>query len=179
MGNNAIAVLSTDAWQGVQGRGSPPRFSASRSRSWIPLALIRGPRTPLCCRAGRRVSGHHLPPPAGSAQLLGNPEDLAPCGSDATPDTSVRRTQAARSGCGDTGSDDGGLLIGWTGSPSALVITGDIDEFTYLRLTAALVGLADRDGDIHLDLAAVQYCDLAGLRTLIRLGAGDDDRPDH
>ena len=59
------------------------------------------------------------------------------------------------------------------------MITGDIDEFTYLRLTAALAGLADGDGDIHLNLAAVQYCDLAGLRALIRLSAGDDDRPDH
>jgi ABC-type transporter Mla MlaB component len=62
--------------------------------------------------------------------------------------------------------------------PPGLVITGDIDEFTYLRLTAALAGLADGDGDIHLDLAAVQYCDLAGLRALIRLRAGHDDRPD-
>jgi anti-anti-sigma regulatory factor len=59
------------------------------------------------------------------------------------------------------------------------VITGDIDEFTYLRPTAALGGLADGDGDIHLDLAAVQYCDLAGLRALIRLSAGHDDWPDH
>jgi len=76
----------------------------------------------------------------------GNSEDLARCGPDATPDTPVRRTQAARSGCGDTGSDDGGLRIAWTGSPSALMITGDVDEFSYLRLTAALAGLADRDG---------------------------------
>jgi hypothetical protein len=60
-----------------------------------------------------------------------------------------------------------------------LVITGDIDEFTYPRLTAAIAGLADGGVDIHLHLAAVQYCDLAGLRALIRLGAGHDDRPDH
>jgi ABC-type transporter Mla MlaB component len=59
------------------------------------------------------------------------------------------------------------------------MITGDIDEFTYPRLTTALAGLADGDGDIHLDLAAVQYCDLAGLRALIRLSAGHRDRPDH
>jgi anti-anti-sigma regulatory factor len=59
------------------------------------------------------------------------------------------------------------------------MLTGDIDEFTYPRLTTALAGLADRDGDIHLDLAAVQYCDLAGLRALIRLSAGHGDRPDH
>jgi hypothetical protein len=50
-------------------------------------------------------------------------------------------------------------------------------EFTYPRLTTALTRLAD--GDIHLGLAAVQYCDLAGLRALIRLSAGHDDRPDH
>jgi hypothetical protein len=52
-------------------------------------------------------------------------------------------------------------------------------EFTYPRLTTALARLADGDGDIHLGLAAVQYCDLAGLRALIRLSAGHDDRPDH
>lgn len=75
----------------------------------------------------------------------GNSEDLAPCGPDATPGTPVRRTQA-RAGCGNTGSDDGGLRIARTGSPSGLVITGDIDEFTYLRLTAAVAGLADGDG---------------------------------
>ena len=109
----------------------------------------------------------------------GNSEDLAPCGPDAPPDTPVRRTQAARAGCGDTGSDDGGLRIARTGSPAGLMLTGDIDEFTYPRLTTALAGLADRDGDIHLDLAAVQYCDLAGLRALIRLSAGHGDRPDH
>jgi ABC-type transporter Mla MlaB component len=59
------------------------------------------------------------------------------------------------------------------------VITGDIDEFTYPRLITALAGLADGNGDIHLDLAAVQYCDLAGLRALIRLSTGHEDRPDH
>jgi ABC-type transporter Mla MlaB component len=109
----------------------------------------------------------------------GNSEDLVPCAPDVTLGTPVRRTQAARAGCGDTGFDDGGLRIARTGSPSGLVITGDIDEFTYLRLTAALAGLADGDGDIHLDLAAVQYCDLAGLRALIRLSAARDDQPDH
>lgn len=59
------------------------------------------------------------------------------------------------------------------------MITGEIDEFTYPRLTTALAGLADGDGDIHLELTAVQYCDLAGLRALIRLSAGHGDRPDH
>lgn len=107
----------------------------------------------------------------------GNSEGLAPCGPDATPGTPVRKTQAAGAGRGDAGFDDGGLRIARTGSPFGLVITGDIDEFTYPRLTAALAGLADED--IHLDLAAVQYCDLAGLRALIRLSAGHSDRPDH
>lgn len=132
-----------------------------------------------------------LPVPAGVYQgtvshlqqdqpgFRGNYEGLAPCGPDAAPGPPVRRTQAAGAGCGDTGSDDGGLRIARTGSPSGLMLAGDIDEFTYPRLTIALAGLADGDGDIHLDLAAVQYCDLAGLRALIRLSAGHGDRPDH
>lgn len=109
----------------------------------------------------------------------GNSEGLAACGPDATPGTPVRGAQAARAGSGDRGFDDGGLRIARTGSPSGLVIAGDIDEFTYPRLSAALAGLADGGVDIHLDLAAVQYCDLVGLRALIRLSAGHDDRPDH
>jgi hypothetical protein len=42
-----------------------------------------------------------------------------------------------------------------------------------------LPGWLTGDGDIHLDLAVVQYCDLAGLRVLVRLSAGHDDWPDH
>jgi anti-anti-sigma regulatory factor len=79
----------------------------------------------------------------------------------------------------DTGSTDGNLRIARTGSPPGLVIAGDIDEFTYPTLAASLTWVADRGGEIHLDLAAVRYCDLAGLRALVRLSAGRGDRPEH
>lgn len=68
--------------------------------------------------------------------------------------------------------DDGVLRITATTKPPGLAIAGEIDEDTYPALTAKLEELAGA-GEIHLNLADVQYCDLAGLRAMIRLaGAG-------
>lgn len=62
-----------------------------------------------------------------------------------------------------------GLRITRTGSPAGLVIAGDIDEFSHAILIGALSELADVPGEIHLDLAGVEYCDIAGLRSMVRL----------
>jgi anti-anti-sigma factor len=68
--------------------------------------------------------------------------------------------------------DDGVLRITATSSPPGLAIAGEIDEGTYPALVEKLEGLAGRT-DIHINLAGVEYCDLAGLRAIIRLaGAG-------
>ena len=68
--------------------------------------------------------------------------------------------------------DDGVLRITATPRPPGLAIAGEIDEDTYPALVAKLEELAGT-GEIHLNLADVQYCDLAGLRAMIRLaGAG-------
>ena len=52
---------------------------------------------------------------------------------------------------------DGGL---------GLVIAGEIDESTYPQLVRGLAAL-NRRGDIHIDLAGVSFCDLAGLRAIV------------
>jgi anti-anti-sigma factor len=72
--------------------------------------------------------------------------------------------------------DDGVLRITATSNPPGLAIAGEIDEDTYPALVAKLEQLAGTS-EIHLNLAGVQYCDLAGLRAMIRL-AGSGRRGD-
>jgi ABC-type transporter Mla MlaB component len=64
--------------------------------------------------------------------------------------------------------DDGVLQITATSNPPGLAIAGEIDEDTYPALVAKLEELAGAS-EIHLNLAGVQYCDLAGLRAMILL----------
>jgi anti-anti-sigma factor len=64
--------------------------------------------------------------------------------------------------------DDGVLRMTATSSPPGLAIAGEIDESTYPALVGKLKELAG-PADIHLNLAGVEYCDLAGLRAIIRL----------
>jgi anti-anti-sigma factor len=72
--------------------------------------------------------------------------------------------------------DNGVLRITETARPAGLEITGEIDEATYAALVTSLHDIAERHHDFHLDLSGVSYCDLAGLRAIVRLadrgGAG-------
>jgi len=65
--------------------------------------------------------------------------------------------------------DDGVLRISRTADPPGLAIAGEIDESTYPALLGALRELPDTPPEVHLDLADVSYCDLAGLRAIVRL----------
>ena len=47
-----------------------------------------------------------------------------------------------------------------------LIIAGEIDESSYPRLMRGLGALNAR-GDVHIDLAGVSFCDLAGLRAIV------------
>jgi anti-anti-sigma regulatory factor len=73
-------------------------------------------------------------------------------------------------------SADGALRFIRTGRPAGLVIAGDIDEFSHDALVSALAELTEVSGDIHLDLAGVEYCDLAGLRSMVTLAASGAGR---
>jgi len=64
--------------------------------------------------------------------------------------------------------DDGVLRMTLAGSPPVLVIDGEIDEDTYPALVQKLGELMG-PAEIHLNLAGVQYCDLAGLRAMVLL----------
>ena len=89
--------------------------------------------------------------------------------------------------------DDGMLRIAWVGSPPVLAIAGEIDESNYPGLLGALKEVADEHradehgadehgadehGEVHVSLAEVDYCDLAGLRAIVMLtgahGLGHD-----
>jgi anti-anti-sigma factor len=87
-------------------------------------------------------------------------------------------SESSSIGTGHDEYDDGVLRITARGDPPGLAIAGEIDEDTYPALVAKLEEFAGRD-EIHLDLADVEYCDLAGLRAIIRLadaGRGTDSR---
>jgi anti-anti-sigma factor len=68
--------------------------------------------------------------------------------------------------------DDGVLRITSIGSPANLAIAGDIDGYTYAALLDTLRRLTDGLHEIHINLADVDYCDLAGLRAMILLAGG-------
>ena len=57
------------------------------------------------------------------------------------------------------------------GSPPVVPIAGEIDESSYSGLVSTLEGLADREGDVHVNLAEVAFCDLAGLRAVLWLAS--------
>jgi ABC-type transporter Mla MlaB component len=50
-----------------------------------------------------------------------------------------------------------------------LVLSGDIDEETYPVLIEALSRIPRDNAGLHVDLSAVTFCDLAGLRAIVRL----------
>jgi anti-anti-sigma factor len=71
--------------------------------------------------------------------------------------------------------DDGVLRMTSIGTPPGLAIAGEIDEETYPALVSKLEELAGFP-EIHLNLAAVTYCDLAGLRAIMRLASASRGR---
>ena len=50
-----------------------------------------------------------------------------------------------------------------------LVLSGDIDEETYPTLIEALSRIPRDNAGLHVDLSAVTFCDVAGLRAIVRL----------
>jgi anti-anti-sigma factor len=73
--------------------------------------------------------------------------------------------------------DNGILRITETPRPAGLAIAGEIDEATYPALVTSLLDLAERHDELHLDLSGVSYCDLAGLRAIVRLADGGSAGP--
>jgi len=70
--------------------------------------------------------------------------------------------------------DDGVLRITSTSHPPGLAIEGEIDESTYPGLVQALQDSISGRAELHLSLAGVSYCDLAGLRAIVCATGADD-----
>lgn len=71
--------------------------------------------------------------------------------------------------------DDGVLRITNTDDPPGLVIAGEIDESTYDGLIGALGMFAHGPDEVHVSLGGVSYCDLAGLRAIVRVTGADGE----
>jgi len=71
--------------------------------------------------------------------------------------------------------DDGVLRITATDDPPGLAMAGEIDESTYAGLCSALDKLTDSPAEVHVSLAEVSYCDLAGLRAIVRITGAESN----
>ena len=60
------------------------------------------------------------------------------------------------------------LQVAPMNDPPGVAIGGEIDEDAYPALVEKLGELARGRDEVHVDLTAVQYCDLAGLRAIVR-----------
>lgn len=74
--------------------------------------------------------------------------------------------------------DDGVLRITSTSHPPGLALAGEIDESTYPGLVQALQASINGRAEIHLSLGGVSYCDLAGLRAIVRVTGAGEGAPD-
>ena len=63
----------------------------------------------------------------------------------------------------------GALRMALTDYPPGLAIGGDVDEAAYPALVEMLGEVARGRDAVHVDLSAVEFCDLAGLRAIVRL----------
>lgn len=72
-------------------------------------------------------------------------------------------------------NDAQALRFSVAGNPPVLAIAGDIDEDTYPLLVRTLAELGG--SEIHLSLAGVEFCDLAGLRAIVALAGTGRDGP--
>jgi ABC-type transporter Mla MlaB component len=63
--------------------------------------------------------------------------------------------------------DHGALRTAVTSDPPGLALGGEVDEETYPALVEALNHIPRHNASLHIDLSAVTFCDLAGLRAIV------------
>jgi anti-anti-sigma factor len=93
--------------------------------------------------------------------------ELAVCGSRVT---SPHGPQPPQPGGGPPLYDDGALRITQIPGPgSGYALAGEIDEAAFPALARKLDEIAADLDEVHLNLAALDYTDLAGLRVIVGL----------
>lgn len=69
----------------------------------------------------------------------------------------------------------GALRLGVAAGQALIAMSGDIDEASHLDLVGILHRVAQNPGPIQIDMTAVEYCDLAGLRAILGLTGASHD----
>ena len=116
-------------------------------------------------------------PPADRVAATGSvPRRAVTASLHGSSDPTVTRAPAAASAIGQGVAGGGEFRIDYAGN--LLRLAGEMDEVTHADLVAALDRFADEPGDIHIDLAGVDFCDVACLRALVLLSHASHQDPD-
>jgi anti-anti-sigma factor len=59
------------------------------------------------------------------------------------------------------------LVIRHTVPPNGLTFAGVLDMFNADAVAGSVATLLDGEGDLHLDLSNVEFCDVSGIRALV------------
>ena len=59
------------------------------------------------------------------------------------------------------------LVIRRTYEPVGLVFTGAIDLFNVESVAQSLSAALNGEGDLHIDLSQLEFCDVSGIRALV------------
>ena len=59
------------------------------------------------------------------------------------------------------------LTITRTTSPQGLSFTGVIDMFNVDSVSRSLYSVLDGEGDLHIDLSRLEFCDVSGIRAIV------------
>jgi len=133
---------------------------------------------PSSNRARRPASQPRCTPPPPAVTGPRPRADISPGPGPAAPSSRVispSTPQPPQLGDDPPVYDDGVLRI--TRIPAAgpgpgYALAGEIDESTVCGLAAKLAELAADLDEVHLDLGALAYSDLAGLRVIVQLASG-------
>src|SRR6266498_3074415 len=127
-------------------------------------AVARSRRRPVEELARDVVAGRPLPAVTHSTRQ--RPRGGSGGARDRQP-PAARRGRGAPNGDGDVSEVyDHGLRITRRRSPPGLRLQGEVDRSNLSSLAAALAGVVETSGDVHLDLTALEFIDVAGLRLL-------------
>ncbi len=127
-------------------------------------AVARSRRRPVEELARDVVAGRPLPAVTRSTRQ--RPRGGSGGARDRQP-PAARRGRGAPNGDGDVSEVyDQGLRITRRRSPPGLRLQGEVDRSNLSSLAAALAGVVETSGDVHLDLTALEFIDVAGLRLL-------------
>jgi anti-anti-sigma factor len=129
-------------------------------------AVARSRRRPVEELAREVVAGRPLPEVTRSTRQRPRGGSGAP--RERQPRPAARRARGTREGGGKGGGQfvDQGLRITRTRRPPGLSLSGEVDRANIATLAAALAAVVDTSEDVRLDLAELDFIDVAGLRLL-------------